>query len=109
MPPVLGPRIAIANRLVVLRGFERDDVFPVAEGDEADFFALQEFFDHQPGARGCGAASASARSCAMMTPLPAARPSALITTGVSNPASAVTPASTDSDASIASSGNTRRA
>ena len=32
---------------MVLRGFERNDVFSVAECDETDFFALEKLFDHQ--------------------------------------------------------------
>ena len=38
------------NRLVILGGFERDHITPVAENNKADFFAPQKFFDHQAGA-----------------------------------------------------------
>ncbi len=39
--------VAIEDGFVILRGRERDDVAAVAERDEADFFAAQEFLDHQ--------------------------------------------------------------
>src|SRR5690348_5163341 len=41
------PGIAVADALVILRRFERQNVFAVAEPDEADFFALQEFFHYE--------------------------------------------------------------
>ena len=77
----VGAGIAIEDGLVILGGGEGDDVAAVAQRDEADFFAAQKLFDHQAAVSVASAASASARSCAMMTPLPAARPSALSTTG----------------------------
>ena len=78
----VGAGVAVEDRLVVLRRRERDYVAPVAERDEADFFAAEKFFDRPTGRVSvASAASASARSCATMTPLPAARPSAFSTTG----------------------------
>ena len=46
--PGVGSCIAVEDRLVILGGFERDHVFAVAERDEADFFADEKFFDHEP-------------------------------------------------------------
>ena len=75
--------------MILGRG-QRERALAVAENEEARLFARQEFLDHQLGA---GFAQAAAedhldgalcfreRLCATTTPLPAARPSALITIG----------------------------
>ncbi len=39
--------VAIEHGFVVARGRQRDDIAAVAERDEADLFAAEEFFDHQ--------------------------------------------------------------
>ena len=43
----VGTGISVADSLVVLRGFERNNIFSVAQCDEADFFTFEELFDHQ--------------------------------------------------------------
>src|SRR4029079_11519616 len=43
----VGTGIAVSDGLVVLRSLERDDILPVAQRDETDFFAFQKLFDHQ--------------------------------------------------------------
>src|ERR1022692_1958473 len=52
------PGIAIEDSFMILSGSEWDNVAPVAERDEADLLAAQEFFDYQPagqrGERGFG-------------------------------------------------------
>ena len=40
-------RVAVADRLVILRGFERQRGPAVAQDDEADFFSGEEFLDDQ--------------------------------------------------------------
>ena len=75
-------RVAVEDRLVILRRRQRHDVAPVAQRDEADLFAAQELFDHQAALqraeRGFGLRRDPAR---LTTPLPAASPSAFSTTG----------------------------
>jgi hypothetical protein len=82
--------VAILHRLVVLRRFQRHDVPPVAQRDKANLFASQILLDHQAAA--CGSHKLAGqqplrrlirlfRDPAMMTPLPAAKPSAFKTTG----------------------------
>ncbi len=44
-------RVAIVNRLVVLRCFQGHYISTVAQNDEADFFTLEKFFDHQRGTK----------------------------------------------------------
>ena len=69
--------VAVEDGFVVLRRRERHDVAAVAERDEADFFAARNSSITRPALSVASAASASARSCAITTPLPAASPSAL--------------------------------
>jgi hypothetical protein len=94
MPPVLGPWSPSLQALVVLAGGQRAHVLAVAQHDEAGLFAGQELLDddaraafvvrhaqlvvHQHEVHGV------VRLCRVMattTPLPAARPSALMTMG----------------------------
>ena len=82
--------IAVVAALVVLRGGERQHLLVARHHDEADFLALQELLDHDGVAGGAetaaehgAAAAAMAASWVsqMTTPLPAAKPSALTTSG----------------------------
>ena len=41
----VGTPVTVIDGFVVLGWFERDDRFAITDGDEADFFALEEFFD----------------------------------------------------------------
>ena len=77
----VGAVVAVEDGFVILCGLERDHVASVAEGDEADFLAVRNSSTTNGGFRDARAASASARSSAMTTPLPAARPSDLMTSG----------------------------
>ena len=61
----VGALIAVEDALVILCRDERDEGFPVGDGDEADFFAGEKFFDDEVGAelfnRGFGFRSCLAR------------------------------------------------
>ena len=83
MPPVFGPGIALADALVVLGRGERDRRLAVDQREQAGFLAVEKFLDHQrPIARRVGSPPPLPRGViATVTPLPAASPSALITTG----------------------------
>ena len=43
----VGSGIAVADPLMVLRSFERQDLLTVTDADKADFFAFEKFFDDQ--------------------------------------------------------------
>jgi hypothetical protein len=82
--------VVVLQALVVLAGGQRQDVLAVAHDDEAGFFAGQEFLDHDAragvaeaviGQHVSTAWCASSSVMATTTPLPAARPSALMTIG----------------------------
>ena len=83
--------VAVVARLVVLRARERHDARAVDDGDEARFLADEKVLDDDgraglrrtASAAARGRAHARPRRCvgAMMTPLPAASPSALMTIG----------------------------
>ena len=49
MPPVLGPWSPSKSGLVILGGREGSDAAAVAEDDEADLLAGEEFFDDEAG------------------------------------------------------------
>ena len=90
MPPVFGPLSPSTDALVVLRRGERDRGLAVAQREERRLLADEKLLDHHLGAglaqaaaehhvdRGFGLGDVSA----MITPLPAASPSALMTIGV---------------------------
>ena len=90
MPPVLGPVSPSPTRLWSCAVASGSDVLAVDQGEEARLLAFQELLDHDLGARRAerageagvdgllGLPLASRRST---TPLPAARPSALMTIG----------------------------
>ena len=91
MPPVLGPASPSKSALVVLGGSQRQDLVAADDGEQGDFLALEKLLDeHAYRRRRRTGAPRSTRpapprpppaSWATMTPLPAARPSALTTTG----------------------------
>ena len=88
MPPVFGP-VAVEDPLVVLRRRQRHRALAVAQREQRELLALEVLLDHD--ALGAEAAldqqrlaaprAPRASSAAITTPLPAARPSALITVG----------------------------
>ena len=43
----VGALVAIEDGLVILRRLERQNIYSVAQHDEAHFFTGEEFFDHQ--------------------------------------------------------------
>ena len=85
------PRVAFADSLVILRRNQRRHVLAVAEAQKAQFLALQKLLDHhlllgrsQQFAAEQSPAPFPAQSAAigqMITPLPAASPSAFTTIG----------------------------
>ncbi len=89
----VGAFVAVVGRLVILRGWERDDRRAVGDREDAGLFADEHFFDDDLIA---GVAELAIERNAVhgverfapfwhtKTPLPAARPSALITTGTSS-------------------------
>ena len=89
MPPVFGPAVAVADPLVVLGRRQRDHVLAVAEREQRELLALEELLEHDLGVAEAlldeedldGLARLGLASAAMITPLPAARPSALSTAG----------------------------
>ena len=91
MPPVLGPRVAVADPLEVLRRREGDGAGAVADREDGDLGPGHALLDDDRATRVAErryrrslartSASASARSSVTSTPLPAARPSVLTTQG----------------------------
>ena len=89
MPPVFGPVSPSPIALVVRLSDSGTHALPVAERERRDLRTLQELLDHDdatgraerplPTRHASIAASASSRSSATTTPLPAARPSAFTT------------------------------
>ncbi|MCR6646026.1 MAG: hypothetical protein NVV62_16690 [Terricaulis sp.] len=79
----------VEGALVISGGGEGQERFTIAEDEEANFLAFHEFFDDDGGAgsvpapekQSMMASSASSTLMATVTPLSAARPSALITMG----------------------------
>ena len=98
MPPVFGPSSSSQAPLVVLGHRQADRPASVADGEERRLRPGQVLFDHHalpgvaeapvPASPRAPARSAANRSGATVTPLPAARPSALTTTGKPNSAPA---------------------
>ena len=85
----VGARVAVADALVILRRRQRQRVRAVDEREEARLLALEEFLDHdlaaglaeRAGEAGVDRGLGFCARLAMMTPLPAASPSALTTIG----------------------------
>ena len=89
MPPVFGPLVAVEDPLVVLGRGQRHDVLAVAERQQRELLALEELLEHDrrssPKRRSVKKTSTASRASAsvaqMITPLPAASPSAFSTAG----------------------------
>ena len=82
------PLVAVEDPLVVLGRGEWDDVLAVAEREQRELFTLEELLQHDgrcPKRRSVKNTSTASRASAslaqMITPLPAASPSALSTAG----------------------------
>ena len=88
MPPVFGPSVAVEDPLVVLRRRQRHDVLAVAEGQQRELLALEMLLEHHLGVAEAPLDEEDLDRlprlglvAAMITPFPAASPSAFRTTG----------------------------